>query len=70
MGSGIPAASLWQTERDATAGRTAIGPRVRQLLQPLMAAQFWLLAAGEVVASDLGRTPVTSAAGTAADSTP
>jgi hypothetical protein len=47
------AVNLWQSERDAVAGRAAIGTQVQRLLEPLMATPAQLLGAGEVVATDL-----------------
>jgi hypothetical protein len=61
------AVNLWRTEDDASAGRGAIGAQVQRLLKPLMTAPSQLLAAGEVVASDLGSPPITQATTTSAD---
>jgi hypothetical protein len=60
------AVNLWRTEDDASAGRGTIGAQVQRLLKPLMTAPSQLLAAGEVVASDLG-SPSTQATTTSAD---
>jgi hypothetical protein len=51
-GQRLTAVNLWNTERDADAGRAAIGPQVQRLFQPLMASPSQLIAAGQVVASD------------------
>jgi hypothetical protein len=56
-GQQLTAVNLWHTEPDAAAGRAAIGPRVQRLLEPLMASPSQLLAAGQVVASDLPCLP-------------
>jgi hypothetical protein len=61
------AVNLWRTEDDASAGRGAIGAQVQRLLKPLMTAPSQLLAAGEVVASDLGSPPITQATTSADD---
>ncbi|HEY4026964.1 MAG TPA: hypothetical protein VGO86_11090 [Candidatus Dormibacteraeota bacterium] len=51
------AVNLWETERAAAAGRSAIGPQVQRLLERLMATGSELLGAGEVVADDLWHRP-------------
>jgi hypothetical protein len=61
------AVNLWRTQDDAFAGRGAIGAQVQRLLKPLMTAPSQLLAAGEVIASDLGGPPITQATTTSAD---
>jgi hypothetical protein len=61
------AVNLWRTEDDASAGRGTIGAQVQRLLKPLMTAPSQLLAAGEVVASDLGSPSITQATTTSAD---
>ncbi len=45
--------NLWQTEAQAFAGREALEPAVRRLIEPLLAAPAELLGAGPVVDSDL-----------------
>jgi hypothetical protein len=47
--------NLWQTEQDARAGLTVLGPAVQRLLEPLMAGPSQLLGFGDVAASDLSR---------------
>ena len=51
-GQRLIAVNLWDTEHAAADGRTAIGPQVQHLLEPLMAGPSQLIAAGEVLASD------------------
>ena len=51
-GQHVIAINLWQTEHHAAAGRSAIGPQVQRLLEPMMASGSELLGAGEVIASD------------------
>jgi hypothetical protein len=46
------AVNLWDDEQAAAAGRTAIGPQVQRLLEPLMAGPSELIAAGEVLEDD------------------
>ncbi|MBO0837203.1 MAG: hypothetical protein J2P28_17070 [Actinobacteria bacterium] len=45
--------NLWQTEDHARSGRSAIGPEVSRLLEPLTAAPSQLIGAGPVVETDL-----------------
>ncbi len=45
--------NLWQTEAQAFAGREALEPAVRRLVEPILAAPAELLAAGPVVDNDL-----------------
>lgn len=47
--------TLWETHQDAEAGRAALGPRVRRLLDPLITNPSELLGVGDVVAGDLDR---------------
>ncbi len=51
-GHRLIAVNLWDTEHAAAAARTAIGPQVQRLLEPLMTGPSELIAAGEVLASD------------------
>jgi hypothetical protein len=46
------AVNLWEDEQAAAAGRTAIGPQVQRLLEPMIAGPSELIAAGEVLAND------------------
>ncbi len=55
-GERLTAVNLWATEQAAAAGRTAIGEQVQRLLEPLMAGPSEVIAVGEVVAGDLGRS--------------
>ncbi len=45
--------NLWQSEAQAFAGREALEPAVRRLVEPLLAAPAELLGAGPVVDNDL-----------------
>jgi hypothetical protein len=45
--------NLWQTEEQAFAGRDALEPAVRRLIEPLLAAPSRLIAAGPVIENDL-----------------
>ncbi len=45
--------NLWQSEAQAFAGRAALEPAVRRLVEPLLAAPAQLLGAGPVVDNDL-----------------
>jgi heme-degrading monooxygenase HmoA len=45
--------NVWDSQADAQAGLQALGPAVQRLVEPLLAQESVLLAAGEVVANDL-----------------
>jgi len=47
------AINLWRSEAQAIAGRETLGPAVRRLLEPLMAAPSQLIGAGPVIENDL-----------------
>jgi hypothetical protein len=47
--------NVWQTQAQAFAGREALEPAVRRLVDPLLAAPSELLAAGPVIDNDLIR---------------
>ncbi len=47
--------NLWQTEAQAFAGREALEPAVRTLVEPLLAAPSLLIAAGPILNDDLIR---------------
>jgi len=48
--------TLWKTEKQAHAARTALEPDIQRLLVPLMTRPSHLLGAGPVVVSDLTRS--------------
>jgi hypothetical protein len=50
-GECLTAVNLWESEEAAEAGRIAIGPEVRRLLEPLMIGPAELIAAGNVTES-------------------
>lgn len=51
-GRRLIAVNLWDSEQAAAVGRSAIGPPVQRLLEPLMAGPSEPIAAGKVIASD------------------
>jgi hypothetical protein len=56
-GQRLIALNLWDDEQTAAAGRTAIGPEVQRLLEPLMAGPSDVIAVGEVLTSDREEQP-------------
>lgn len=49
--------TLWDTAEHMNAARDAIGPAVKDLIEPLMTTPAVLVGTGEVAYTDIGRAP-------------